>query len=81
MREGQGAEGVMGDKGRDEPGVLGYIGGGQGKRPAVWSDPTFAHSSRTTSLEITARIYILAALHHLALTHCRMHTSKDDEYD
>lgn len=50
-------EGVMGDKGRDEPGVLGYIGGGQGKRPAVWSDPTFAHSTRTTSLEITARIH------------------------
>ena len=47
----------MGDKGRDEPGVLGYIGGGQGKRPAVWSDPTFAHSTRTTSLEITALSY------------------------
>ena len=46
----KGTEGVMGDKGRDEPGVLGYIGGGQGKRPAVWSDPTFALSTHRARL-------------------------------
>ena len=52
MGRGRGKGRMMEAGEEDEPGVFGYIGG-QGKRPAVWSDPTFAlwtHRVRVGSL-------------------------------